>query len=189
MTAAAALLLLLHAFGEDPTRQRPSDRAEFAVSEAGASVDWVDAEDRVQLAVRPGKPQAGETLSFSVQVGSFQGAAEAGPVVLSLRPPDGRAVVDVPLTPAVKGGFTGVYAPEVEGTWTVDVRFRTTRAKHLQADLPVAPPRRFPWLELSGLVGLAAFLTWVGWHATATRSGRPPASPEPTSVEAAPPGP
>jgi len=180
VTAAAALVMLLLSHDGDPTQKLPVDQARFARSEVGARVDWSDAEDRVQLSVRPGMPHAGETLTLTVQVGSFQGPQETGPVVLSLRPPDGRAVVNVPLTPSAKGGFTGQYAPDLEGDWTVDLRFRTTRAKHLQADLPVGTPRRVPWLELSGLGSLAAFLTWVALRSTSTRTDRSAQVPEST---------
>ena len=194
MTAAVALLLLLFTHPGDTGKVRPSDHAEFSISEAGASVDWADAEDRLQLAVRPGKPHAGERAAFAVQVASFQGPPYDGPVVLSLRPPDGRAVVEIPLAPAQKGGFAGTYVLDAEGTWTVDVRFRTTRAKHLQADLPVGEPRRFPWAELVGLTTVAGFLTWLALRSTSEghhRRSPPdgPPQPGPSPSEAGPPQP
>jgi hypothetical protein len=183
VNTAAALLLLLVSHPEDPGERRPSDRSTFTASEVGASLDWSDAEDRVQLSVRPGMPHAGETATFTVQVGSFNGPPHDGAVVLSLRPPDGRAVVELPLAPAQKGGLTGTHALDAEGKWTVDVRFRTTRAKHVQADLPVGSPRRLPWAEVAGLTTAAAWLTWMVLRST---SSAPPRS---TPPEDTPPSP
>ncbi|MBM4381178.1 MAG: hypothetical protein FJ086_18045 [Deltaproteobacteria bacterium] len=187
MTTAAPALLLLLTVDADPTQRLPRDQARFALSEVGSRVDWSDAEDRVQLSARPGMPRAGETVTFSVQVGSFQGPQDTGPVVLSLRPPDGRAVVDVPLAPSPRGGLGGTATLDAEGAWTVDLRFRTTRAKHLQADLPVAAPRRFPWLELVGLGSLAAALTWAALRATSRRGPRSPPEPEAPGAPVPPP--
>jgi hypothetical protein len=179
---SSALLLLLLAHSEDPGEKRAMDQAEFQQSALGASLDWSDAEDRVRATVRPGKPVAGQGLQVDLQVGSFQGPAYDGPVVLQLRPPDPSSpVVTVPLQKQ-QGGWSGSAALERPGEWTFDVRFRTTHNKHVQAPLVVKPAFTVPWPELIvvGLIALA--LAFALYRATASNAP-PPAAPEPTHAE------
>lgn len=180
----SALLLLLLAHSEDPPEKRAMDEARFEQATLGASLDWSDAEDRVRATVRPGQPASGQPLRIDLQVGSFQGPAYEGPVVLQLRPPDGSSgVVTVPLEKE-GGGWSGSATLERPGEWTVDVRFRTTRNKHVQAPLTVKPAFTVPWPELSVVVSIALALAFALYRSTASnepRGGAPePAPPEPT---------
>ncbi|MEN9797078.1 MAG: hypothetical protein RL653_774 [Pseudomonadota bacterium] len=180
----SALLLLLLAHSDDPAETRAMDQAAFAQAPLGAALDWSDAEDRVKATVLPGEPVAGKPLRIDLQVGSFQGPAYDGPVVLQLRPPDASSpVVSVPLEKQA-GGWAGSATPERPGEWTVDVRFRTTRNKHVQAPLVVKAGFVVPWAELVIIVLIAgALASWL-YRATASNAPPAPATTEPSPPEA-----
>jgi hypothetical protein len=178
-----ALLLMLLVHTDDVPETRPMDRAEFKQAQLGAALDWSDAEDRLRLTVRPGQPETGKPLRFDLQLGSFHGPAYDGPVVLQLRPPDAStAGVTVPLQKQ-DGGWSGSSTLEYPGAWTVDVRFRTTRNKHVQAPLVVKPGFAVPWPELTVIGLIASVLAFSLYRATAT----PPSEAPPP--DSAPPGP
>ena len=168
---STALLLMLLAHSEDAAEKRPMDQARFQQASLGAVFDWSDAEDRVRATVRPGQPRAGQALAFELQVGSFQGPPYDGPVVLQLRPPEAGPLVTVPLEKK-PAGWSGTATLETAGDWTVDLRFRTTHNKHVQAPLTVKPRFVVPWAELTVIAALAAALAAALYRATSDAASR-----------------
>src|SRR5574340_411038 len=88
MFPSAYLLLFL---GQIPGLQQipgtaPEQVMKVKYDEAGLTLGWNDAEDRIQGAVSPAEPRVGRPMQVSVHVGTDQGADFDGPVTLSLRP-------------------------------------------------------------------------------------------------------
>jgi hypothetical protein len=120
-------------------------------------LSWSDTEERLQGAIQPDPPIAGQPLQVLLNVGSFEGAAFEGPLTITLR----EAGATHGQVQTVKKGavnWVATFTPERAGPYLLDVSFRTTRLKVLHASLQVSPspvPRAVLW----AMVGLAALVT------------------------------
>jgi len=161
------------------------------VEEGGMALDWADVEDRLQGAVAPTVPRAGEPMKVSVHVGSFQGAEFEGPVTFTLRPlvrselQEGEPMGLKPLK-GVGGGQGGTvtrgpgekawaytFHPDDDGKHVLEISFRTTRLKAVRGVVEIEPAKlpRWPWYVLA----LGAVLTGIGFGLwTLFRRERPP---------------
>ncbi len=117
---------------------------------------WSDTEDRLQGAIQPDPPLAGQPFKVLLNVGSYQGAAFDGPLTITLR----EAGATHGQVQTVKKGAVNWFAtftPEKEGAYQLDVSFRTTRLKVLHANFEVAPSP-VPRVVLWAMVGLTALI-------------------------------
>lgn len=149
----AALLFSL----SGPAQAQPGERhdaVEVVNQRDLLELRWSDTEDTLKGSIRPDPPVAGEELTVSVRVGSFQGAPFEGPVTLALRPEGGRAANPVTVTPK-DGTWVATFVPEQSGPHTLDIGFQTTRHKQLRAPLVVTQspiPRYFAWALMAAIV-------------------------------------
>ena len=156
MFASAPLLLLLAQLDARP------DEATLDRGPAALSLEWRDAEDRLDATLTPTSPVAGMPLEVIVHVGSFDGAAFDGPVRINLRSINATMGQSVTVTrEAGKPAWRATLTPQEPGTATIEFGFRTTRYKLVHATFEVVPPGlpRWPWYVVIGLgtAGALAF--------------------------------
>jgi hypothetical protein len=159
---------------------------------------WSDTEERLKGAIQPDVPRTGEPFKVLLNVGSFEGAEFQGPLTITLR----QAGSTLGETKTVTKGpvnWSAEFTPEEEGRHTLNVSFRTTRHKSLNADFEVGPsliPRFILW----GLVGLLAVGALGLGIRSLVRKEKPPelhpvlaelraaeSAPVPTSAQVSPP--
>ncbi len=194
MFPSAYLLIFL---GQIPGLQQlpgtsPEQVMRVKHDEAGLTLGWSDAEDRLQGAVSPPIARVGGPLQVSVHVGTFQGAEFDGPVTLSLRPygyaepregePLGlRPMKDGPppdVVTVTRGktdrAWTHTFTPHREGPHVLEVSFRTTRLKVARALVTVDEGRlpTWPWYVIAALAILTA--VGVGVRVLFKKDGEPP---------------
>jgi hypothetical protein len=181
----AGLLVVGTAAADEPFRINPPPMDRITVQPRGnvQELSWSDMEERLQGSIQPDKPIEGQPLKILLNVGSFEGAAFAGPITVTLR----EAGSTHGQTQTVKKGEVNWHAefiPERAGAYQLDVSFRTTHLKVLHADISVAtsPVPRF---VLWAMVGLAAMVA-LGYGLRSVLRKDKPAEPTP---EASPPAP
>jgi hypothetical protein len=159
---------------------------------------WSDAEERLKGSIQPDLPREGEPLKVLLNVGSFEGAEFQGPLTLTLREA-GDTLGQTKLVTKGPVNWSAEFTPEQEGHHTLNVSFRTTRLKSLNADFEVGPslvPRFILW----GLVGLGAVVALGLGIRSLVRKEKPPElhpvlaelraaeiAPAPTSAQVSPP--
>ncbi|NPC86996.1 hypothetical protein HPC49_53555, partial [Pyxidicoccus fallax] len=102
-------------------------------------LSWSDAEERLQGTVHPLHPKAGEPFTLSLHVGNFEGPEFDGPITLAFHPAGGPAQVTRTLTRQGVNWHTELI-PDAPGEWELEVRYRNTRLKVLNARLTVVDP-------------------------------------------------
>ncbi|MDC0714974.1 hypothetical protein POL68_41380 [Stigmatella sp. ncwal1] len=133
----------------------------IAVDRRGGVLElaWSDTEERLQGALQPMAPRAGEPLKVTLHVGSFQGTPFEGPITLSLRE---RGSTHGQVQTVQKGAVNwhAEFVPERAALHQLDVSFRTTRLKVLHAEFEVGA-HAMPSFILWGLLGLGGIIAMV----------------------------
>jgi hypothetical protein len=143
-------------------------------------LSWSDTEERLQGAIQPDVPHAGQPLKVLLNVGSFEGAPFEGPLTLTLRE-EGATHGQVKTVKKGPVNWHAEFTPEREGPHQLDVSFRTTRLKVLHADFEVLSPP-VPRIVLWAMVGLiGAGVVGFGIRSL-VRKGEPSAPQEPTAL-------
>jgi hypothetical protein len=166
-----------------PARAAPGpqrlDTIEVNPHEDVWALSWSDTEERLQGHLGPIPPRRGQPFHVSLDVGSFEGAPFAGPLILTLR--EAGAMHGQSLT--VKRGerfWEATFVPETSGPHLLDVSFRTTRTKALHAALDVSDApvsRALGWGALG--LGVLALLGSSVWGLLRAARSEPPVSPTP----------
>ncbi|QRO00576.1 hypothetical protein JRI60_16825 [Archangium violaceum] len=182
-------LLLATAAAADPAIPRdPTDRIDVSPANELMELTWSDTEERLQGSIRPAYPREGQPLHVSLHVGSFEGDAFEGPLVLTLR----EAGATHGQTVTVKRGerdWQATFTPDSSGPHLLDVGFRTTRHKVIHASFEVGGPpvsRMLGW----GVLGLG-ILVLLGYTVHNILGGERPEerAPVASAEEPTPPGP
>ncbi len=135
-------------------------------------LSWSDAEERLQGALQPDPPRAGEPLKVLLNVGSFEGAAFEGPLTLTLREA-GATHGEVKTVTKGAVNWHAEFIPERAGPYRLDVSFRTTRHKVLHADFEVLRPPVPRFILWSGVGLMAAAALALGIRSL-VRKDKPP---------------
>ena len=160
------LILLTQAEGPPPPLPgAPLDEVRVTTAADRLELNWTDAEDRLQGAVTPRVPKAGQTLTVTAHVGTFAGPDEwDGPLTFTLKAP-GQGPGQSVTVPRGKGEKTWAarLTPAESGEHVLEVAFQTSRHKVVRAKLTVAegPLSRWPWFALVGAAALVALIFGV----------------------------
>lgn len=143
--SAYLIMVLAQPVVEGFRPQNTRELTTFAMknTEAGWVFDWRDGEERVRGTVSPPTVSALAPVSVSLALGAFASGDLNVPVSVELRSVDGnwRELLTIQPPPTSPRVWVATFTPPAEGTYELEVAWRSSRRKSIHGELHVSPER------------------------------------------------